>query len=469
MDYVIRFTGEQHAQLKAHLFPHDGMEAVALALCGRLAGGERHVFAARKIVLIPNDQCERRPDSITWPTRYADALVQEAMKRGMAIVKVHSHPGDYDRFSEWDDRSDASFFRSVSDMLDDGQPHASVVMIPAGGGRMFARVVTEGGQFQPVHLVSVVGDDLHQWYSDSGAYGLPEFVRRHAQAFGSGTAERLRRMIIAVVGCSGTGSPLVEQLVRLGVGHLILIDPDRAEWKNLNRIYMSKARHANVRRLKVEMMAEEIGDIGVGTRVTILPVDLRTPEAVRAVAAADVAFGGMDSVAGRDLLGRLTTFYVMPYIDMGVRLHPLPEGGIDQITGAVHYLQPGRSSLKSRGVYTSEEITAELLKREDPAQYARRLAEKYIVGVPEDRPAVISVNTLVAAMAMNELLARIHPYRNEPNDRFAAQRIALHEGHTFRDSESSLPVCPVLSKEVGRGTVAPLLDLPELTERKGAA
>jgi molybdopterin/thiamine biosynthesis adenylyltransferase len=469
MEYVIRLTREQHVQLKAHLFPSDGMEAVALVLCGRLAGGERHIFTARKIVSIPYNQCDRNPASITWPTHFADGLMQEAMKRGMAIVKVHSHPGGYDRFSEWDDRSDKSFFRSVCDMLDDGQPHASAVMIPADDGRMFGRVVTAKGEFQPITLISVVGDDLLQWYSVCGAYGLPEFVRRHAQAFGSGTAELLRRMIIAVVGCSGTGSPLVEQLVRLGVGHLILIDPDRAEWKNLNRIYMCRARHANVRKLKVEMLAEEIGDIGVGTRVTVLPVDLRTREAVRAVAAADLAFGGMDSVAGRDLLNRLTTFYVMPYIDMGVRLRPLPQGGIDQITGAVHYLQPGRSSLKSRGVYTSEEVTAELLKREDPPEYARRLAEKYIIGVPEDRPAVISVNTLVAATAVNELLARIHPYRNEPNDRFAVQRLALHEGHTFRDSESNLPACPVLSREVGRGTVAPLLDVPELTERKGAA
>ena len=34
MEYVLRLTGEQHAQLQPHFFPGDGMEAAALVLCG---------------------------------------------------------------------------------------------------------------------------------------------------------------------------------------------------------------------------------------------------------------------------------------------------------------------------------------------------------------------------------------------------------------------------------------------------
>lgn len=49
---------------------------------------------------------------------------------------------------------------------------------------------------------------------------VPEFARRHAQIFGAGTVDCLRRLRIAVVGCSGTGTPLIEQFVRLGVGYL---------------------------------------------------------------------------------------------------------------------------------------------------------------------------------------------------------------------------------------------------------
>ena len=468
MRYALRFTGEQHAQLRSHLFPGDGHEAAALVLCGRRDGDERHVFCARRIVLIPYDACKRTAVSIDWPTRFADPLIMEAMKRGMAVVKIHSHPGGLEAFSTRDDRSDESFFRSVCGLLEDGKPHASAVMLPGTDGRIFARAILPDGKKRPVELVSVAGDDLKFWFADGG-FGLPDFVRRHAQFFGAGTVEILRRLTIVIVGCSGTGSPLIEQLVRLGVGCIILIDPDRVEWKNLNRIYMSKAADANLRRFKVDVLAEAIGNMGLGTRVIPLAMDLDNPVAVKAAAEADLVIGSVDSWYGRDLLNRLATFYVQPFIDLGVQLTPLPEGGIDTIWGAVHYLQPGRSSLKSRGVYTSEDVRAELLKRDDPVEYRRRLREKYIRGVQEDRPAVISINTQVAAMAVNELLARIHCYRLPPNEEFASQRIALHEGLTFRETESKLPVCPVLSKEVGRGDVVPLLDKPELTEGQEAA
>jgi hypothetical protein len=324
------------------------------------------------------------------------------------------------------------------------------------------------GNKQPVELVAVAGDGIQVWHAEGG-YTLPEFVRRHAQAFGAGTVERLRRMTIVVVGCSGTGSPLIEQLVRLGVGCLILIDPDRVEWKNLNRINMTTAADANLGRYKVDVLAEAIGRIGLGTRVVPLAMNLESPTAIRAAASADLVIGCVDSWYGRDLLNRLAAFYVLPYLDLGVELTALPAGGIDQLWGAVHYLQPAGSSLKSRGAYTSEHVRAELLKRDDPEEYKRRLKSKYIRGVQEDRPAVISVNTLIASMAVNELLARIHRYRIPPDSDFAGQRIGLHEGDWIRDPESKFPVCPILDKEVGRGDVIPLLDKPELSEPGGAA
>ncbi len=464
MRYVLRLTGEQHAQLQHHLFPGDDLEAAALLLCGRLNGSERHVFCARRVVLIPHNECKRTEVSVDWPTKFADELIEEAMKRKMAIVKIHSHPNRYQDFSTRDDEADESFFGSVCTLLEDGMPHASAVMLP-DDGRIFARAITcDGIKKHAVELVAVAGDGLHFWHAQADSFGLPQFVLRHAQAFGAGTMERLRRLTIAVVGCSGTGSPLIEQLVRLGVGTIVLVDPDRVEWKNLNRIYMSTASDANLGRFKVDMLADAIGKIGLGTQIVPLSLNLESPQAVRAVAAADIVIGCVDSWYGRDLLNRLAAFYVIPYLDLGVELTPLPAGGIDQIWGAVHYLQPGGSSLKSRGAYTSEHVRAELMMRDDPEEYKRRLESKYIRGIREDRPAVISVNTLVASIAVNELLARIHGYRIPPDSDFAGQRIGLHEGDWIRDSESKFPSCPTLAKQVGRGDVKPLLDKPELSE-----
>jgi hypothetical protein len=462
MEYRVRLTAMQHEQLKRHLFPGDGKESAALLVCGRAADRDRHALAVRRIIEIPDSACvERTEHRVVWPTAVVDSVLPDVARRGHAIVKVHSHPSGYGNFSEFDDLADRSFLGSVHNFIEDGLPHASAVLLP--DGRVFARVVHADGRFEPVTLVSSVGDDLTLWHLEKD-YTLPEFVRRHAQAFGSGTAQALRRMSVGVVGCSGTGSPLIEQLVRLGVGRLVLVDPDRVEDRNLNRINFTTSDDARARRPKVEVIQEAIARIGLGTDVVAFEKDLATAEVVRAVAQCDALFGCVDSMYGRDLLNRLATFYVLPYIDVGVQLRARALGGIDQIMGAVHYVQPGLSSLSSRHVYESEDVRAELLKRDDPLEYERRLREKYIRGVQEDRPAVISVNTQLAAMAVNELLARLHPYRYEPNAQFAAQWVALHEGRVFRNAESEFEVCPVLNRHVGRGDSTPLLDRPELTE-----
>jgi len=100
--------------------------------------------------------------------------------------------------------------------------------------------------------------------------------------------------------------------------------------------------------------------------------------------------------------------------------------------GGSHYLQPGGSSLHSRGVYTMEEVRAEGLRRTDPTAYAGLLKEGILKGIRVDRPAVISVNMLIAGVAVNDFLARIHPFRLDPNGDFAAQTVSLTQGEYMR-------------------------------------
>lgn len=466
MEVVLRLTGKQHAQLKAHLFPGDGNEAVAVALCGRRAGRERHCLTIRKITNIPYDQCSiRTPDRVTWSTQSLMPLLEEAARRGLAVLKIHSHPGGLGKFSDYDDRSDRDLFESIYGWMDDDQPHASAVMLPDGS--IFARTVGAAGVFNPVSLVSVASDDLHFWHAQDGAAAVPEFARRHAQAFGAGTTAMLNRLSVAVVGCSGTGSPVIEQLVRLGVGKLVLIDPDVIEQKNLNRILNATIEDARLKWLKVDVLQRAIAQIGLPTEVVTFARDLAGPEVVKAIAECDVVFGCMDSVDGRHLLNRLAAFYLLPYFDVGVKLEADGRGGVDQICGTVHYLQPDGSSLLSRRTYSLEQVQAAALKRTDPIAYRDQLQSKYIVGVQEERPAVISVNMLFASLAVNEFLARLHPYRDDPNADFAAYRISLTQSRIIQDSDGE--PCPVLARHAGRGDVRPLLDMPALSEERLAA
>jgi hypothetical protein len=254
---------------------------------------------------------------------------------------------------------------------------------------------------------------------------------------------------------------VAEQLARLGVGRLVLVDPDIAEEKNLNRILNSGKEDVYLRRPKVHVLASAIARMGLDQEVIALQKNLLTAEAVKAVAECDVVFGCMDGVEGRHMLNRLATFYLMPYFDVGVRLDADGHGGIDRIAGAVHYLQPGGSSLLSREVYSMPRVDAESMRRTNPEMYRRLVREGYLRGVEEDRPAVISVNTFFSGLVMNEFLARLHPYRNNPNEGYAYVAVNLSEMQFYSEGEGA--PCQVLQKHVGRGDVVPLLERATLS------
>jgi hypothetical protein len=464
MDISLRLTQTDHDALHSHLLPGDGLEAVAVALCGRRRSRTRHALTVHKVVTIPYDECKvRTPDRVTWSTQRLIPLLDEAACRDHAILKIHSHPGGYSQFSTVDDESDADLFGSVFGWTDSQFPHASAIMLP--GGRMFGRAAMREGSFQPLDSILIPGDNLQFWIpSDAGRVAV--FTERHAQLFGAGTTNRLRHMAAAVIGCSGTGSPLIEQLARLGFGRLVLVDSDVVEERNLNRIVNSWREQAYLRRPKVEAMARAIAAMGFDTEVEIVHGDLATAAAVKAVASCNVAFGCMDGVEGRHLLNRLAAYYVLPYFDVGVRLDADGKGGITEACGAVHYLRPDGSTLQDRNVYTPAQLKAAGLRRTDPNAYRAQLRAGYIHGVEEDRPAVISINMQMASIAVNEFLARLHPYRYDDNADSATVRVSFIHPAEYREPE--LPASGMFSPHIGKGDVDPLLSMPELSEPEEA-
>lgn len=460
MSTKLRLTQRDHSALKAHLFPGDGLEAVAVALCGRHRSHEHHCLTVRSVVTIPYAECKvRARDRVTWSTERLVPLLELAAQRDLGILKIHSHPEGYENFSSTDDASDEDLFNSVFGWTDSAFPHASAVMLP--GGRLFGRAILPDGSFEPLASILVPGDDLQFWTPGSD-FSAPSFTRRHAQLFGKGTTERLRKMSAAIVGCSGTGSPLIEQLARLGVGRLVLVDPDRIEEKNLNRILNATREDAYLKRPKVEVMARAIAAMGFGTELEIIADELATPRAVTSVAKCDVVFGCMDGVEGRHLLNRLAAYYVLPYFDLGVKLEADGYGSVDEACGAIHYVRPDGSSLLDRKVYTSDQLKAAGLRRTDPEAYREQIKAGYIHGVAEDRPAVISVNMQIASMAVNEFLARLHPYRYDSNADSSIVRTSFIQAATYREPDGNSS--SMFAAHIGKADVRPLLSMPELSE-----
>ncbi|MHB9010642.1 MAG: HesA/MoeB/ThiF family protein [Ignavibacteriaceae bacterium] len=328
-------------------------------------------------------------------------------------------------------------------------------------GRMYGRSI-HGWKRESFSKIIVVGDEINYWHSTSYSNEFCTTLESQKQLFGQGTTDRLSKLQVGVIGCSGTGSIVLECLARLGIKSFIIVDPDKVEDRNLNRIFNSK--FSDIGRQKVDVLADAIR--GMGLRIEVLPLAMNIFDtfAVKKIAECDVVFGCMDTAEGRQILNRIATFYVIPYFDLGVHLKSDGNGGISEASGVVHYLQPGGSSLLSRKAYTRERIRAENLYRTNPEAYKNEFRAGYIEGVDEKSPAVVSVNSTIVSIAVNEFLARVHPYRSCRSDDCAIIRFNFMETLTLRE-EANIP-CTNLLRHVGRGDVNPILDMPSLSQEE---
>jgi len=449
-------TKAHHEALTDHLYPGDGKEAVCLALCGRQrtpSGQERLLI--RKVIPIPYESCSTRtPDRVIWDTSLPVPLIEQALKGNYGIIKIHSHPAGYRDFSEFDDISDKSIFNTILCALDDGRPHASLIMLP--DGELVGRGVLPDLNFVEQERITIVGDQITFFGDTHDDSDVPSHGKRTAQAYGDATYNTMRKLRIGVAGASGTGSLIIEQLHRSGVGEIVILDPKLVEDKNLNRIIYTTVDDVEYQLPKVEVLKNAIEKSGLGTKITAIHGDLFNEEVIREFAACDIVVGSMDTAEGRHILNRLAAFYIIPYFDVGVSLTADGNGNIEAINGGVHYLTPGGSSLLNRGVITQERIRADALFRSNPEEYAKQRQEGYIQGVNEDKPAVMPVNMFFSGLTVMEILARIHGHRYDNSD-FAQQIIRVDEAIYTTVGEGQ--PCQALSMHLGKGDTTPILDM----------
>jgi len=97
---------------------------------------------------------------------------------------------------------------------------------------------------------------------------MPARYQRNRNIISVSDQLTLFRSSVAVIGCGGLGGYVVEELARLGVGKIVVIDPDVFEEHNLNRQLFSSL--ANLGTAKVEAAVKRIGEINPA--VTLVPI-----------------------------------------------------------------------------------------------------------------------------------------------------------------------------------------------------
>lgn len=449
MQYSFSVSESLHDQLIRSIFSNPGLEGAAYILCGVSAGEDTRLLAREVIAVDDHHYIRREADRLSIAAESYVPIAKRARTEGEAILFVHSHPEQYPDFSAQDDKEEAElhefFHRRAS-----GLPHGSLVLNTPASFR--GRIYSAQG-WQPISRMRVFGRRFRFTDRDSGNETQPDYFDRQVRAFGPDIQRLLRRLNIGVVGAGGTGSAVIEQLVRLGVGTLSIFDGEAFDASNATRVYGSTL--ADKGRAKTDIQTEHITRIGMKTRIRAFSKHITDKETAKELRNCDIIFGCTDKHAPRGILVRLAMRYLIPVFDLGVKIDS-EDQGIRGILGRVTTLLPGEACLFCRGRINADTIRAEGLPME---QRERELDEGYIKQFATAEPAVVTFTTAVAAHAINEMLHRLTGFMGD--ERKSSEALMLfHETklRTTHDTPNEDCMCQV-RRHWGRGDSASFLGI----------
>jgi molybdopterin/thiamine biosynthesis adenylyltransferase len=402
------------------------------------------------------DYIDRKADSLAVrSTGYVPALSQAERLKAIPLW-FHTHPSL--RGVPSPSVADKQVDKEIGDLFrlrSDSPFYGTLIVSPRQNGLAFSGTLQpEKGPLQAIERLWTVGEGWRLVRAiDAPGERLSPVFDRNVRAFGPAIQSSLSDLAIAIVGCGGTGSASAEQLVRLGVRDLILIDSDILTASNVTRVYGSTPD--DVGRPKVEVLAEHLRRIAPNLRCQTV-IGMVTQEATaRRLSDRDLVFGCTDDNAGRLVLSRLASYLLTPVIDVGVVLSSDADGMLTGIDGRVTILTPGGACLVCRDRIDLARAAAEL---RTPDERQRLEDEGYAPALGQVEPAVVAFTTAIAAAAINELLERLIGYGPAPRPTEILFRWHEREISTNRLAPRPHHYCDPDAGKLGFGLGAPFLE-----------
>ena len=398
--------------LQRHLAASGPIEDGAFTLLRQGKGLLGTRFLAMELIKPWRDSWERKGPAILRPSaQWISAAISRATEAHSGLMFIHSHPDPH--FPQGLSITDMSAFKSLALTLApiiDG-PFAAVIVHPLGWSGVF----WSEGQVLPIHQVVSIGRTMCILSPVQNVDDSKLDSRQH-DALGL-VHNLLRNLDVGVVGCGGLGSAVAEQIARMGVKSLLLIDHDRLDTdSNLRRMIGSTMTDlkATTPLPKVDVVGRHLDQLGLGVQIRRINGDIRTEKAFRALLDTDLVLNCTDTHSSRAVINDLASTYFLPVIDVGVRVSSKAKNKLAGLIAESRILMPTAPCLWCRKTIDGDVIRIENLPSSEREQLKR---EGYVAGgFGTPVSSVIALTVLgsgLATCAMLRLLAEegeVAPY-----------------------------------------------------------
>lgn len=416
-EWSITFPDSVWSRLQDHVFPGDHGEhgAVVSAGVSRGQGGlrllARDVFLAQDGVdYVPGTRGYRRLEPHFVRDRILACRDEE-----LAYLAVHNHGGTDSVGFSLEDLD--SHERGYPALLDIGRG------VPVGALVLAKRAIAgdlwlPGGERQALNHATVIGRRVTRYRPKAGSASTPAAGRfdRQARLLGDAGQALLKDLRVGIIGCGGVGMLLVEYLSRLGVGHLVVVDPERVDPTNLPRLpgarrgdtgWFTHARwpaglrawgrgHARPKVEVAQRLAHE-GDPDIEVEAIFGNV-LESALAAR-FTDVDYLFLAADTMQARLLFNAIVHQYLVPGVQLGSKVSlNAATGQVLDVHSVVRPVTPDAGCLWCNELISPRRLAEEALTERE------RQAQRYVDDPEVVAPSVITLNAVAAAHAATDFL-----------------------------------------------------------------
>lgn len=382
-------------QIKKEAFRHSTHEYVVFALVSHAQTRDKTLLLVKKVfTLEENEYFDSLYHGAMWRGASTIRIINEAIQDQLGIVIIHAHLFSKRVGLSRDDIQSANSLLPCYQNLIPTRPHGSVVL----GEDCAAGVILlpESDRFEQLENLRWLGKKMANWtvFQNNKVTKSNDLYHRQTLLIGRGGQTALSLSKVAVVGLSGGGSHVVQQLAHLGIGEIIGIDKERGESTNRHRVIGLGSRDVALKRKKVTVMANMVRQINADLKFTEVPFNIPEQEAIDQLKRADIVVGCVDNLLARADVHELCQRYLIPYVDVGLLIIPDESGiGVQAIGGNVFTVIPGGICMFCNGQLSQKKLDAETGGR----------PRSYFQGT-DKQAQVVSFNGLLASAAVNEVL-----------------------------------------------------------------
>ena len=395
-------TASNH--LLSHFKKHERQEDLCFALWQPSTGDERLTGLIDRIIL-PRPGERSLHGNASFNSNYLSRAIEAARDQKAGLALMHSHPGKgWQRLSQADVKAERDAIAYPAGAT--GLP--LIGMTIGSDGYWSARFWQKDSAQMQRHWcdkVRIIGPKSYRLQFNDDLVPpqeKKEILKRTYDTWGYEVQSAISRMHVGIVGVGSVGCIVAEAIARIGVRKVTLIDPDKVEIHNLDRLLYGTLKDIGKEKVHLAQERMEQNATASDIRITAISKPLQDRKAYAAALDCDVLFSCVDRPTARDALNYIANAHLIPVFDGGIAVEQnLHRNEFSSAHWRSHIVTPYHQCLRCNGQYNTSMVMMERDGSLDDPSYIRNLPIS-------DRPNNQNVFpfSLAAAASMTNLMLR---------------------------------------------------------------